>query len=138
MGIKDCIVSHVLINVTKNIRKAVDDGNVACGVFVKLQKAFDTVDHQILLTKLNQYGICRVSHDWFKSYLSNRNLYISMNGYDSGVAAINYGVSQGSVIGLLLFLLYTNDLNQTIKSCKAHLIVLTSIKLSFDNAPATI
>ena len=138
MGIKDCIVSHVLINVTKNIRKAVDDGNVACGVFVKLQKAFDTVDHQILLTKLNQYGICRVSHDWFKSYLSNRNLYISMNGYDSGVAAINYGVSQGSVIGLLLFLLYINDLNQTIKSSKAHLIVLTSIKLSFENAPATI
>ena len=128
----------MLINVTKNIRKAVDDGNVACGVFVKLQKAFDTVDHQILLTKLNQYGICRVSHDWFKSYLSNRNLYISMNGYDSGVAAINYGVSQGSVIGLLLFLLYINDLNQTIKSSKAHLIVLTSIKLSFENAPATI
>ena len=105
---------------------------------LRILTSFDTVDHQILLTKLNQYGICRVLHDWFKSYLSNRNQYISMNGYDSGVAAINYGVSQGSAIGLLLFLLYINDLNQTIKSCKAHLIVLTSIKLSFDNAPATI
>ena len=112
--------SHALINITENIRKALDDGNIGCGVFVDLQKAFDTVDHQILLAKLNHYGIRGVSNDWFKSYLSNRSQYVSINGYESGLAAINCGVPQGSVLGPLLFLLYINDLNQAIKFCKVH------------------
>ena len=112
--------SHALINITENIRKALDDGNIGCGVFVDLQKAFDTVDHQILLAKLNHYGIRGVSNDWFKSYLSNCNQYVSINGYESGLAAINCGVPQGSVLGPLLFLLYINDLNQAIKFCKVH------------------
>ena len=85
-----------------------------------LQKAFDTVDHQILLAKLNHYGICRVSNDWLKSYLSNRNQYASINGFDSGLTTINCGIPQGSVLGLLLFLLYINDLNQAMKFYKAH------------------
>ena len=55
--------SPTLINITENTRKALDDQNIGCGVFVELQKAFDTVDHQILLAKLNHYGICGVSND---------------------------------------------------------------------------
>ena len=115
--------SHALINVTEIIRKALDDGNIGCGVFVDLQKAFDTVYHQILLAKLSHYGIRGVSNDWFKSYLSNRSQYVSINGYDSGRAAINCGVPQGSFLGSLLFLLYINDLNQAIKFCKVHRFV---------------
>ena len=85
------------LNITENIRKALDDGNIGCAVFVDLQKVFDTVDHHILLGKLNHYGIRGVSNDWFKSYLSNWNQYVSINCFDSDLAAINYGVPQGSV-----------------------------------------
>ena len=56
--------------------KALDDGNIGSGVFVDLQKAFDTVDHQVLLTKLNHYRICGVSNDWFKSYLTVVSIYL--------------------------------------------------------------
>ena len=76
---------------------------IGCGVFGDLQKAFDTVDHQILLTKLNHYGIREVSNDWFKSYLSNCNQYVSINGYESGLAALNWGVPKGSVLGAFYF-----------------------------------
>ena len=76
---------------------------IGCGVFVDLQKAFDTADHQILLTKLNHYGIREVSNDWFKSYLSNCNQYVSINGYESGLAALNWGVLKGSVLGPFCF-----------------------------------
>ena len=85
---------HALINITVKIRKSLDDGNIGCAVFVDLQKALDTVDHQILLKKLNHYGICGVSNDWFNSYLSNRSQYVPINGYESSLAVINCGVPQ--------------------------------------------
>ena len=61
--------SYALIQLTEKLRNTLDEGNI--GVFVDLQKTFDTLDHQILLAKLNHYGIREVSNDWFKSYLSN-------------------------------------------------------------------
>ena len=117
---KQYSTSHALINITENVRKTLDDRNIGSGVLVDFQKAFDTVDHQTLLAKLNHYGIHGVSNDWFKSYLSNCNQYVSINGFDSGLTSINCGVPQGSVLGPLLFLLYINDLNQAIKFCKVH------------------
>ena len=95
---------------------------------INLQKAFDTVDHHISLAKLNHHGIRGVSNNlndskdfqWFKSNLSNRNHFVSINGYDSGLAAINCGVPQCSILGSVLFLLCINDLNQARKFCKVH------------------
>ena len=69
---------------------------------------------------MNHYGICGVSNDWFKSYLSNHNQYVSIKGYECGHAAIICGVPQGSILGLLLFLLCLNDLKQAIKYSKIH------------------
>ena len=106
---------HALINIAENIRQALDGDNIGCWVFVELQKGFNTVHHQILSTKLNHHEIRGVSNNYFKSCLFNRNQYVSTNSYGSGLAAINCGVSQWSVLGALLILLYTNDLNQVIK-----------------------
>ena len=112
--------AHALINLTENIRQALDEGYIGCGIFVDLQKAFDTVDHEILLVKLSHYGIRGVSNNWFRSYLSHCQQYVSINGYDSRPTKLNCGVPQGSVLGPSHFFLYFNDLNQAIKFCKFH------------------
>ena len=107
--------SHALIDLTEDIRETVDNNMFAIGIFIDLQKAFDTADHNILLSKLNHYGIRGVANKWFSSYLSNRKQYVYVNGTESEMSTIRYGVPQGSVLGPLLFLIYINDLNKAIK-----------------------
>ena len=102
------------------VREALDKSNFACGIFIDLQKAFDTVDHQILLKKLENYGIRGLANNWFKSYLTNRQQYVSINGFNSSSKIMHYGVPQGSVLGPLLFLIYINDLHKSIKFCTTH------------------
>ena len=98
---------HALININENKGKALEDRNIGCGVFVVLQKAFDTVDNQTLIAKLNHYEIRGVSNYWSKSYLSNHNQYVSMNGYESDLAAINCDVRQGFVLKTTsIFIIY--------------------------------
>ena len=112
--------SYALIHLTETIKEALDQGKYGCGIFVDLQKAFDTVDHNILLGKLKHYGIRGVAYGWFESYLKDRKQYVSINGYNSKHLSISLGVPQGSVLGPLLFLIYINDLNTAIKHCKVH------------------
>jgi len=84
----------------------------SCGIFLDLCKAFDTVDHKILLAKLEYYGIRGVPNDWFVSYLSNRRQFVSLFGTNSDSQPVTCGVPhvQGSVFGPLLFLLYITDM----------------------------
>ena len=88
--------THALIDLTETIRKSLDDNEFACEVFLDLKKAFDTVNHKILLKKLEHYGVRGHAIKWFTSYLTGRKQYTSTNNASSQVIEISYGVPQGS------------------------------------------
>ena len=88
-----------------------DAGETPISVFLDLSKAFDTLDHSILLKKLDYYGIRGIPLKWFQSYLSGRTQFVDYDGICSTALPITTGVPQGSILGPLLFLIYINDMH---------------------------
>ena len=111
---------HTLVSITAKVRKSLDEGKCACGVFLNLQKAFDTVNHKILICKLEHYGIRGLPLHLFQNYLEKRTQFVEINKKSSNVVPINHDVLQGSVLGPLLFLIYINDLIGVVNFSKIH------------------
>ena len=103
-----------LIEITDNIKRLLDERNNVIGIFVDFKKAFDTVDHEIMLRKLDCYGIRGHANMFFRSYLINRRQFTVANGVQSDIGFVKCGVPQGSVLGPLFFLLYINDIYRAV------------------------
>ena len=127
-----------LMRVTDDWLKAMDNGQYTGAVFIDLQKAFDMVNHELLLLKLSGLGIAGKSLEWFASYLSNRKIITFLNNTLSEEYSINNGVPQGSLIGPILFAIFINDLASLFDKCSFHLYADDTVLYYSDKDPQVV
>ena len=113
--------NHAILSIIDKIQRANDERDFSCGIFLDFSKAFDTVNHKILLKKLEHYGIRGIARNWFASYLYNRQQTVVINNTASDAQNISCGIPQGSVLEPILFLIYINDFHSCSKVFDFHL-----------------
>ena len=116
---KLCSTVTSLIDSTEFWYENIDHRKVNLAIFLDLKKAFDTVNHEILLEKLEAYGIRELAGNWFRSYLEGRQQYCKLNCYESRTKTVTCGIPQGSCLGPLPFIVYLNDFEKCLKASKA-------------------
>ena len=124
---KKLSTDHALIAITEKIHNVLDNNQYTCRMFLDFQKAFDTVNHRILLSKLEYHCIRGIQHDLIKPYLTNKKQYTHINHVDSNTLTSTHGIQQALVLGPLLFLIHRNDISKVIQHSEMHQTFYTKV-----------